>query len=89
MFIVSLTAAAVSQRSGEFSQYQLAGLLQRNKLNQRLEGVEQEMNQRSSGGAESQDHDVEVRRLVSEDSSHYILIKGLGKSCQMAFSSFL
>ncbi|XP_048054165.1 LOW QUALITY PROTEIN: DNA excision repair protein ERCC-5 [Megalobrama amblycephala] len=67
------------ERSGEFSQYQLAGLLQRNKLNQRLEGVEQEMNQRSSGGAESKDHDMEVRRLVSEDSSHYILIKGSQK----------
>lgn len=71
----------MSQRSGEFSQYQLAGLLQRNKLNQRLEGVEQEMNQRSSGGVEqpygqNKDHDMEIRRLVSEDSSHYILIKG-------------
>uniref|UniRef100_A0A8C2Q5Y9 Excision repair cross-complementation group 5 n=1 Tax=Cyprinus carpio TaxID=7962 RepID=A0A8C2Q5Y9_CYPCA len=72
------------ERSGEFSQYQLAGLLQRNKLNQRLEGVEQEMNQRSSGGVEqpygqNKDHDMEIRRLVSEDSSHYILIKGSQK----------
>ncbi|XP_051557989.1 DNA excision repair protein ERCC-5 homolog [Myxocyprinus asiaticus] len=75
------------ERSGEFSQYQLAGLLQRNKLNQRLEGVEKEMNHRSSGGAEQQygeskDHDVEVRRLVSEDSSHYILIKGSQKAAK-------
>uniref|UniRef100_A0A672QSR5 DNA repair protein complementing XP-G cells n=1 Tax=Sinocyclocheilus grahami TaxID=75366 RepID=A0A672QSR5_SINGR len=72
------------ERSGEFSKYQLAGLLQRNKLNQRLEGVEQEMNQRSSGGVEqpygqNKDHDMEIRRLVSEDSSHYILIKGSQK----------
>uniref|UniRef100_A0A671Q9H1 XPG N-terminal domain-containing protein n=1 Tax=Sinocyclocheilus anshuiensis TaxID=1608454 RepID=A0A671Q9H1_9TELE len=72
------------ERSGEFSQYQLAGLLQRNKLNQHLEGVEQEMNQRSSGGVEqpygqNKDHDMEIRRLVSEDSSHYILIKGSQK----------
>uniref|UniRef100_A0A673GLQ7 DNA repair protein complementing XP-G cells n=1 Tax=Sinocyclocheilus rhinocerous TaxID=307959 RepID=A0A673GLQ7_9TELE len=72
------------ERSGEFSQYQLVGLLQRNKLNQRLEGVEQEMNQHSSGGVEqpygqNKDHDMEIRRLVSEDSSHYLLIKGSQK----------
>ncbi|XP_056628733.1 DNA excision repair protein ERCC-5 homolog isoform X2 [Triplophysa dalaica] len=70
--------------SSEFSQYQLAGLLHRNNLNQRLEGVEQEMSHHSSGGVEQQfgkgkQQDVEVRRLVSEDSSHYILIKGSQK----------
>ncbi|XP_030634852.1 DNA repair protein complementing XP-G cells homolog [Chanos chanos] len=69
------------EKSGDFSQYQLAGLLQRNRLNQRLEDVEQEMSQRSSGVLEQQPdqdkgHSVESRRLVSEDSSHYILIKG-------------
>uniref|UniRef100_A0A8C5ETR1 Excision repair cross-complementation group 5 n=1 Tax=Gouania willdenowi TaxID=441366 RepID=A0A8C5ETR1_GOUWI len=72
------------EQSGDFSQYQLAGLLQRNRLNQRLEGVEKEMSQRSSGSAPqlySEDeknpcHNVEARRLVSEDNSHYILIKG-------------
>ncbi|XP_066518116.1 DNA excision repair protein ERCC-5 [Hoplias malabaricus] len=73
------------ERSGDFSQYQLAGLLQRNKLNQRLEGVEKEMSQRSSGAGEelysqSGEHNVETRRLVSEDSSHYILIKGPQKT---------
>lgn len=70
------------QRSGDFSQYQLAGLLQRNNLNQRLEGVEKEMGQRGCGAVEDeycqgQEHNVESRRLISEDSSHYILIKGL------------
>uniref|UniRef100_A0A8K9V6M0 Excision repair cross-complementation group 5 n=1 Tax=Oncorhynchus mykiss TaxID=8022 RepID=A0A8K9V6M0_ONCMY len=39
------------ERSGDFSQYQLAGLLQRNKLNVRLEGVEREMSNRSAGNA--------------------------------------
>ncbi|CAB1421658.1 unnamed protein product [Pleuronectes platessa] len=72
--------------SGDFSQYQLSGLLQRNKLNQRLEGVEKEMNERSAGSApqlcqqDGQSHSVEARRLVSEDNSHYILIKGSKKS---------
>lgn len=69
------------QTSGDFSQYQLAGLLQRNHLNQRLEGVEKEMSQRSCGAVEEEyrkgeEHNVESRRLISEDSSHYILIKG-------------
>nr|XP_057944964.1 DNA excision repair protein ERCC-5 homolog [Doryrhamphus excisus] len=72
--------------SADFSQYQLAGLLHRNKLNQHLEGVEKEMNQRSAGstaqvyGEDAESHDVESRRLVSEDNSHYILIKGSNKS---------
>ncbi|XP_049900156.1 DNA excision repair protein ERCC-5 homolog [Epinephelus moara] len=76
------------ERSGDFSQYQLAGLLQRNQLNQRLEVVEKEMSQRSSGSApqlyeqdgEQQSHSVESQRLVSEDYSHYILIKGSKKN---------
>ncbi|KAF3832785.1 hypothetical protein F7725_026450 [Dissostichus mawsoni] len=71
------------ERSGDFSQYQLAGLLQRNHLNQRLRGVESEMCQLSAGNAPQlfqqdgaqQSHSVESRRLVSEDNSHYILIK--------------
>uniref|UniRef100_A0A7N6FB40 Excision repair cross-complementation group 5 n=1 Tax=Anabas testudineus TaxID=64144 RepID=A0A7N6FB40_ANATE len=75
------------EHSGDFSQYQLAGLLQRNQLNQRLEGVEKEMSQRSAGSApqlyeqdgDQQSHSVESHRLVSEDNSHYILIKGSKK----------
>ncbi|XP_029953206.1 DNA repair protein complementing XP-G cells [Salarias fasciatus] len=71
------------EHSGDFSQYQLAGLLQRNRLNQRLEGVEKEMSQQSAGGApqlcqddgDQQSRSVESHRLVSEDHSHYILIK--------------
>ncbi|XP_077418989.1 DNA excision repair protein ERCC-5 homolog [Vanacampus margaritifer] len=72
--------------STDFSQYQLSGLLHRNTLNQCLQGVEKEMNQRSAGSApqlaeqDQQNHDVESRRLVSEDNSHYILIKGSSKS---------
>ncbi|XP_074522009.1 DNA excision repair protein ERCC-5 homolog [Halichoeres trimaculatus] len=74
------------ESSGDFSQYQLAGLLQRNHLNQRLEGVEKEMSQRSAGSASQlynedgdKSHNVESQRLVSEDHSHYILIKGSQK----------
>ncbi|KAF5902608.1 DNA repair protein complementing XP-G cell, partial [Clarias magur] len=75
------------ERSGDFSQYQLAGLLQRNNLNQRLEGVEKEMNHHRYGAVEEEfgqgeERNVESRRLISEDSSHYILIKGSKKSTQ-------
>ncbi|KAM3877071.1 DNA excision repair protein ERCC-5 homolog [Diretmus argenteus] len=77
------------ENSGDFSQYQLDGLLHRNKLNQRLENVEREMNQRSVGGAPQlyeqdgdQTHSIESRRLISEDNAHYILIKGSRKSEQ-------
>lgn len=53
-------------------------------MNQRLESVEKEMSQHSAGSApgfyeqdgEQQNHSVESKRLVSEDYSHYILIKG-------------
>ncbi|XP_064814817.1 DNA excision repair protein ERCC-5-like [Oncorhynchus masou masou] len=75
------------ERSGDFSQYQLAGLLQRNNLNVRLEGVEREMSNRSAGNApgvelynQGEGHSVETRRLLSEDSTHYILIKGPKKT---------
>ncbi|XP_064166038.1 DNA excision repair protein ERCC-5 homolog [Anguilla rostrata] len=75
------------EMSKEFSQYQLAGLLRRNQLNNRIETVEKEMNQKSSAGVmeeyreeDGQERSVEARRLVSEDSSHYILIKGSKKS---------
>ncbi|XP_053532353.1 DNA excision repair protein ERCC-5 [Ictalurus punctatus] len=79
------------EKSGDFSQYQLAGLLQRNNLNQRLEGVEKEMSQRRCGAVEeeygqSDEHDVESRRLLSEDSSHYILVKGSRKSSEASES---
>ncbi|KAK3530169.1 hypothetical protein QTP86_017736, partial [Hemibagrus guttatus] len=79
------------ERSGDFSQYQLAGLLQRNNLNQRLEGVEKEMSQRRCGAVEEEysqgeEHNIESRRLISEDSSHYILIKGSQKGTQTSES---
>lgn len=53
-------------------------------MNQRLESVEKEMSQHSASSApgiyeqegEQQSHSVESKRLVSEDHSHYILIKG-------------
>lgn len=70
--------------SNDFSQYQLKGLLKKNDLNKCLNNVRKEMNQQYTGEVRAQFEteggfmkEVETRRLVSEDSSHYILIKGM------------
>ncbi|ELW71474.1 DNA repair protein complementing XP-G cells [Tupaia chinensis] len=72
------------EESNDFSQYQLKGLLKKNYLNQHIENVQKEMNQQHSGQIQKQYEDeggflkeVESRRVVSEDTSHYILIKGI------------
>nr|XP_012296358.1 DNA repair protein complementing XP-G cells [Aotus nancymaae] len=75
---------AMPEESNDFSQYQLKGLLKKNYLNQHIEHVQKEMNQQHSGHIRRQYEEeggflkeVESRRVVSEDTSHYILIKGL------------
>ncbi|XP_043927188.1 DNA excision repair protein ERCC-5-like [Protopterus annectens] len=75
---------AMPEESTDFSSYQLSGLLKRNTLNQRICDVEKEMNHQHSGQIEKQYcseggfvKEFETRRLVSEDTSHYILIKGV------------
>lgn len=75
---------AMPEESNDFSQYQLKGLLKKNYLNQHIENVQKEMNQQHSGQIQRQYEaeggflkEVESRRVVSEDTSHYILIKGI------------
>ncbi|KAK2496976.1 hypothetical protein MC885_006986 [Smutsia gigantea] len=75
---------AMPEESNDFSQYQLKGLLKKNYLNQHIENIQKEMNQQHSGQIQRQYEDeggflkeVESRRVVSEDTSHYILIKGI------------
>ncbi|XP_055461384.1 DNA excision repair protein ERCC-5 [Psammomys obesus] len=75
---------AMPEESNDFSQYQLKGLLKKNYLNQHIENVQKEMNQQHSGQIQRQYEDeggflkeVESRKVVSEDTSHYILIKGI------------
>ncbi|XP_030878574.1 DNA repair protein complementing XP-G cells [Leptonychotes weddellii] len=75
---------AMPEESNDFSQYQLKGLLKKNYLNQHIENVQKEMNQQQSGQIQRQYEDeggflkeVESRRVVSEDTSHYILIRGI------------
>lgn len=71
------------QQSTDFSSFQLAGVLKRGKMNQRLDELCKEMNERNSGelaGITSQDSagehtDVKSQKILSEDTAHYILIK--------------
>ncbi|NXI41996.1 ERCC5 protein, partial [Galbula dea] len=75
---------AMPEESNDFSQYQLRGLLKKSSLNRCIENVEKELNQQHSGEIQTQYEneggfvkEVESRRVVSEDTSHYILIKGI------------
>ncbi|KFP34231.1 DNA repair protein complementing XP-G cells, partial [Colius striatus] len=75
---------AMPEESNDFSQYQLRGLLKKSNLNRCIENVEKELNQQQSGEIQTQYEneggfvkEVESRRVVSEDTSHYILIKGI------------
>ena len=78
------------QEAGHFSSFQLQNVLKRGKLNQRLEVLRKEMNDRNTGdvvGMTSQsslqgDVTVDSRRIVSEDTGHYILIKGSREKSQ-------
>ncbi|NWI37311.1 ERCC5 protein, partial [Picathartes gymnocephalus] len=70
--------------SNDFSEYQLRGLLKKSNLNRCIENVQKEMNQQHSGEIQTQYEneggfvkEVESRRVVSEETSHYILIKGI------------
>ncbi|XP_075596687.1 DNA excision repair protein ERCC-5 isoform X2 [Balearica regulorum gibbericeps] len=75
---------AMPEGSDDFSQYQLRGLLKKSNLNRCIENVQKELNQQHSGEIQTQYEneggfvkEVESRKVVSEDTSHYILIKGI------------
>ncbi|KAJ1117977.1 hypothetical protein NDU88_006172 [Pleurodeles waltl] len=72
------------EESNDFSQYQLKGLLKKNTLNRHIETVQKEMNNQSSGDIQALYEseggflkNVESRKVMSEDTAHYVLIKGL------------
>ncbi|XP_050394306.1 DNA excision repair protein ERCC-5 [Patella vulgata] len=73
----------------DFSSFQISKLMKRSKLSSQIEDVRKQMNARNSGditaslGWDIHSDNVITSRVVSEDSSHYILIKGLGKKRQL------
>ncbi|XP_065534026.1 DNA excision repair protein ERCC-5 [Lathamus discolor] len=75
---------AMPEESNAFSQYQLRGLLKKSSLSRCIENVQKELNQQHTGEIQTQYEneggfvkEVEYRKVVSEDTSHYILIKGI------------
>ncbi|XP_078612247.1 DNA excision repair protein ERCC-5-like [Branchiostoma floridae x Branchiostoma japonicum] len=75
-------AKHVPEEADSFSNMQLSNLLSRSKLSQRLGEVRKDMNMQASGAVSqylSQGASVESRRVVSEDTAHYLLVKGVGK----------
>ncbi|XP_033928772.1 DNA excision repair protein ERCC-5 isoform X2 [Melopsittacus undulatus] len=75
---------AMPEESNAFSQYQLRGLLKKSSLSRCIENVQKELSQQQTGEIQTQYEneggfvkEVEYRKVVSEDTSHYILIKGI------------
>ncbi|XP_074657888.1 DNA excision repair protein ERCC-5-like [Tubulanus polymorphus] len=70
--------------SQNFSNYQVSKLMNQSRLSRRLNVVRSEMNEQQTGeivdSLNLKGRSIETRRVQSEDSSHYILIKGLNKS---------
>ena len=75
-------AVTVFQDSKDFSKFQVAKLLKQSKLTLRLDDIRKELNTKT---AEVSKHladslygkQVQTRRVISEDASHSVLIKGL------------
>ncbi|XP_067127785.1 DNA excision repair protein ERCC-5 homolog [Centruroides vittatus] len=75
----------IPENSGEFSNYQVTQLLNRRKIQQKLEDVRKTMSQRSAGfikemqlpylDLEEEEEIPEGRRIMSEENSHFILLK--------------
>ncbi|XP_046566309.1 LOW QUALITY PROTEIN: DNA excision repair protein ERCC-5 homolog [Haliotis rubra] len=81
------------ENSDDFSSYQMKKLVNQSRLTNHIESVRREMNAQTSAdfsqavGSEYLAGEFESRRVVSEDASHYILIKGLSKQRQVEQAS--
>ena len=65
------------QESKEFSTYQLSSLMQRSKLTRQIDNVRRQLNTSDSGDIQDMFdlQSLESRRVVSEDDTHYLLLK--------------
>lgn len=69
--------------SNDFSSFQMAKLLKQNDLSNKLEEVRMKMTKQISGeitqdlGEHAVGTEIQAQRILSDDSSHFILIKGL------------
>lgn len=75
------------EQSDSFSSYQIAGLLAKSKINRRMEMVEKKITEESAStslldkfiGKDDVPHKIDARQLISDSSSHYILIRKQSK----------
>lgn len=80
----------LSQQAGDFSSFQLVGVLKRGKMNQRLDELRRDMNSKNSGDLAGVAPDdslgensaVKSQKILSEDSAHYILLKNNGQAAE-------
>ena len=67
--------------ANDFSNYQLSKLMQRSKLNRQLEDVRKILKSSETVGVgltgQSQSCEIEANRIMSSDSAHYILVRGV------------
>ncbi|KAJ8309905.1 hypothetical protein KUTeg_011770 [Tegillarca granosa] len=76
------------EESGDFSNYQMKKLLKKGRLTHQLDHVRKEMLTRTAGAItpglndDFYSDDIQTRRVVSSDTSHYVLIKGIGHKQQ-------
>lgn len=79
---ISNYAEIILQDSKDFSNYQMAKLVKHNRLNTRLDEIRKELNERQTrslaknyGKRFENVDDIYSQRVISDDSSHYILAK--------------
>lgn len=78
------------RQAGDFSSFQLVGVLKRGKMNQRLDELRRDMNSKNSGDLAGVAPDdslgensaVKSQKILSEDSAHYILLKNNGQAAE-------
>lgn len=75
--------------SNDFSSFQMAKLLKQNHLSNKIEEVRMEMTKQISGeitqdlGEHAVGTEIQAQKILSDDSSHFILIKGLSNKRKM------
>ena len=82
---LNTTCISLIQVANDFSNYQLNKLMKRSKLNRQLEDVRKTLKSNETsvrvlggeGGGKSLSCEVESNRIMSSDSAHYILVKGV------------
>ena len=87
---VSSSILTFPQVAEDFSSYQLSKLLQRSRTSKKLDNVRKVLKSNDTAlvglGEEAQVHEVESSRIVSSDSAHYILVRGMDVDSQSSAS---